>query len=155
MAIVCAKCGAHLKRDDRTVTDFDAASPAPVAVGPAGKALPVGSMVAKRYEIRKLLGEGGMGAVYQATDRELDRTVALKVIRPELAGNPEVLQRFKQELLLARKITHRNVIRIFDLGVTDELKFITMEFVEGRDLHSMLQEKKLSTQEAVRIRRQV
>ncbi len=70
----------------------------------------------KRYEILALLGEGGMGAVYKARDRELDRMVALKVIRPEMAVHPEVLARFKQELILARKVTHRNVIRIFDLG---------------------------------------
>jgi tetratricopeptide (TPR) repeat protein/predicted Ser/Thr protein kinase len=155
----CVKCGFKLQRNDQTVTSFSAASPSPspspVAAGASGKSLPAGSLVANRYEIRRLLGEGGMGAVYQATDRELDRTVALKVIRPELAGNAEVLARFKQELILARKITHRNVIRIFDLGVTDELKFITMEFVEGRDLHSILQEKKLPPEEAVRIIRQV
>jgi serine/threonine protein kinase/tetratricopeptide (TPR) repeat protein len=154
-ASACVKCGFNLQRDSGTITSFSAASPSPSASGPAGKSLPVGSVVANRYEIRKLLGEGGMGAVYQAADRELDRLVALKVIRPELAGNTEVLQRFKQELLLARQITHRNVIRIFDLGVTDELKFITMEFVEGRDLHSILQEKKLSTEESVKIIRQV
>jgi serine/threonine protein kinase/tetratricopeptide (TPR) repeat protein len=154
-ASACVKCGFNLQRDSGTVTSFSAASPSPATSGPAGKSLPVGSVVANRYEIRKLLGEGGMGAVYQAADRELDRLVALKVIRPELAGNTEILQRFKQELILARQITHRNVIRIFDLGVTDELKFITMEFVEGRDLHSILQEKKLSPEESVKIIRQV
>ena len=73
-------------------------------------------VLGSRYEIIAILGEGGMGAVYKARDRELDRLVAVKVIRPELAGRPEILQRFKQELILARKVTHRNVIRIFDLG---------------------------------------
>jgi tetratricopeptide (TPR) repeat protein/predicted Ser/Thr protein kinase len=117
--------------------------------------LEVGSLLNDRYEILKLLGEGGMGAVYKARDRELDRLVALKVIRPELAGQPSILQRFKQELLLARKITHRNIIRIFDLGVADGLRFITMEFVKGRDLGSLLEEKKFSPQEAAAIVRQV
>ena len=115
-----------------------------------------GSVLADRYEILKLLGEGGMGAVYKARDRELDRLVALKVIRPELAGHASILQRFKQELILARKITHRNIIRIFDLGVADGLRFITMEFVEGQDLASLLDERdKYTPEETVKILRQV
>jgi len=117
--------------------------------------LEVGSLLADRYEILKLLGEGGMGALYKARDRELDRMVALKVIRPELAGHPSILQRFKQELLLARKITHRNVIRIYDLGVASGLRFITMEFVEGQDLLSLLEGRKAPPDETVRILRQV
>src|SRR5258708_14734220 len=92
-----------------------------------------------------------MGAVYKARDRELDRFIALKVIRPELAGHPRVLQRFKQELLLARQITHKNVIRIFDLGVFENLKFITMEFVEGQDLSSLLDQRSCSVPEALDI----
>ncbi len=97
-----------------------------------------------------------MGAVYKARDRELDRLVAIKVIRPELAGRPEILQRFKQELILARKVTHRNVIRIFDLGEAGGVKFITMEFIEGRDLKSLLtQSGKLPADRAVEIIQQV
>lgn len=114
-----------------------------------------GAVLADRYEILALLGEGGMGAVYKAKDRELDRLVALKVIRPELAGNPSILQRFKQELILARQVTHRNVIRIFDLGVAEGLKFITMEFLEATDLKTLLGEKKFSPKEAVEIIEQV
>jgi tetratricopeptide (TPR) repeat protein/predicted Ser/Thr protein kinase len=109
-----------------------------------------------RYEILQLLGEGGMGAVYKAQDRELDRPVALKLIRPELASNPSILARFKQELLLSRQVTHKNVIRIFDLGDADGVKFITMEFVEGRDLRALIQEKKkFSPEESVEIMQQV
>ena len=100
-----------------------------------------GAVLAGRYEIVQVLGEGGMGAVYKARDNALDRLVALKVIRPELAGNPAILQRFKQELILARQITHRNVIRIYDLGEDLGMKFITMEFVEGQDLHHILKER--------------
>ncbi|MGA7379472.1 MAG: hypothetical protein WBX03_01360, partial [Terriglobales bacterium] len=99
------------------------------------------SFLGKRYEILGLLGEGGMGAVYKARDRELDRIVALKVIRPEMAVHPEVLARFKQELILARKVTHRNVIRIFDLGELDGIKFITMDYVEGQDLKGLVKTK--------------
>ena len=115
-----------------------------------------GSVLGNRYEILSTLGEGGMGAVYKARDRELDRLVALKVIRPELAGRPEILQRFKQELILARKVTHRNVIRIFDLGEAEGTKFITMEFIEGHDLKSVLTgDGKLPSDRAVEIIQQV
>jgi tetratricopeptide (TPR) repeat protein/predicted Ser/Thr protein kinase len=113
-------------------------------------------LLAERYEILELLGQGGMGAVYKAHDIELERLVALKLIRPDLASNPEILRRFKQELILAREVTHRNVIRIFDLGQAKGFKFITMEFVEGRDLRAILRERgKLPPEEAVRIISQV
>jgi serine/threonine protein kinase/tetratricopeptide (TPR) repeat protein len=124
-----------------------AAAGAPGAQGTIGP----GTVLANRYEILKELGEGGMGAVYKARDRELDRMVALKVIRPELARHAEILQRFKRELILARQITHRNVIRIFDLGVTGNTKFITMEYVEGQDLKSLLRHQKFTTEQAVDI----
>ena len=115
-----------------------------------------GAVLGNRYEILQALGEGGMGTVYKARDRELDRLVALKVIRPDLARNPAIIQRFKQELILARQVTHRNVVRIFDLGEADGIKFITMEFIEGKDLRSLLLEhKKFSPEEAVEIIRQV
>jgi len=97
-----------------------------------------------------------MGAVYQAHDRELERQVALKVIRGEMAANPEILKRFKQELILARQITHKNVIRIFDLGQADGIKFITMEYIEGEDLQRVLRRKmKIEPAEAAAIIAQV
>jgi tetratricopeptide (TPR) repeat protein/predicted Ser/Thr protein kinase len=100
-----------------------------------------GIVLGGRYEILQQLGEGGMGAVYNVHDRELERVIALKVIRPELAQTPEILNRFKQELIIARKVTHKNVSRIYDLADADGVKFITMEFIEGRSLTSLLQEK--------------
>ncbi|HEX3819282.1 MAG TPA: tetratricopeptide repeat protein, partial [Candidatus Sulfotelmatobacter sp.] len=119
-------------------------------------ALEVGDVLGGRYEILQLLGEGGMGAVYKAMDRELDRPVALKLIRPELAANPSMLARFKQELLLAHQVTHKNVIRIYDLGDADGVKFITMEFVEGEDLRALIHEhKKFSPEQAVEITQQI
>src|SRR5271157_256434 len=118
--------------------------------------LQIGDVLGGRYEILQLLGEGGMGAVYKAADRELDRFVALKVIRPELASNPSILARFKQELLLAHQVTHRNVIRIYDLGEAEGVKFITMEFIEGQDLRSIIREKKkFAPEEAVEVIQQV
>ena len=128
-------------------------SPASPAGGPS---LATGSRLGTRYEIIELLGQGGMGVVYKAKDREIDRIVALKVIRPELAVDSETLQRFKQELILARQIAHRNVIRIFDLGEANGSKFITMEFIDGQDLKSLLNDKvHLGFEETVRIIEQV
>src|SRR6266403_55646 len=118
--------------------------------------LEAGTILAGRYEIVATLGEGGMGAVYKAKDLELDRMVALKVIRPELAKNPAIIDRFKQELLLSQRVTHRNVIRIYDLGEGDGVKFITMEFIEGQDLRSLIHErKKVAPEEAVEVMEQV
>ena len=115
-----------------------------------------GAILAGRYEILDTLGEGGMGAVYKARDLELDRMVALKVIRPELAKHPAIIERFKKELLLSQRVTHRNVIRIYDLGEGDGVKFITMEFIEGEDLRSLIHErKKFPPEEAVEIMEQV
>ena len=127
------------------------------ADAPAGDGLlAAGTVLAQRYEILKTLGVGGMGAVYKARDRELDRMVALKVIRPDLARNPSIVDRFKQELRLSHQVTHKNVIRIYDLGEGEGVKFITMEFIEGQDLRSLIQEKqKFSPEEAVEIMRQV
>ena len=98
-----------------------------------------GSSFNTRYRIESLLGQGGMGAVYKAYDTELGRTVALKLVRPELAASPETMQRFRQELLLASKISHKNILRIHDLGDSDGIKFITMAFVEGSDLASLIE----------------
>ncbi len=118
--------------------------------------LEAGVVLAGRYEILQTLGEGGMGAVYKAKDLELNRMVALKVIRPELAKNRAIIDRFKQELLLSQRVTHRNVIRIYDLGEGDGVKFITMEFIEGRDLRSLIQErKKFPPEEAVETMEQI
>src|SRR5215469_3030922 len=111
-----------------------------------------GSVLGGRYEILCRIGEGGMGAVYKAKDCELERIVALKVIRPELVNEPEILRRFKQELILARQVSHKNVIRIFDLGEVDGIKFISMDCIEGWDLRSLLnQKKKFMSQEATAI----
>ncbi|HEX4488755.1 MAG TPA: tetratricopeptide repeat protein [Terriglobales bacterium] len=115
-----------------------------------------GMVLAGRYEILDILGEGGMGAVYKAKDKELNRTVALKVIRPELARNTAIVDRFKQELRLSHQVTHKNVIRIYDLGEGEGVKFITMEFIDGKDLRSIIREKqKFSPEEAVEVMRQV
>ncbi len=100
-----------------------------------------GAVLGGRYRIEAVLGEGGMGSVYKAHDLEVDRSVAIKIIRSELANDPVIVQRFKQELVLAREVSHRNVVRIFDLGVAGGLRFISMEYIEGRELSGLLAER--------------
>jgi eukaryotic-like serine/threonine-protein kinase len=124
--------------------------------GDTNPVLQPGTVVANRYEILNLLGKGGMGSVYKAQDRELDRLVALKVIRPEMARDPMIVERFKQELRLSHKVTHRNVVRMYDLAEDGGMRFVTMELVAGRDLHSELEERgKLPPDEAVDILGQI
>ncbi len=110
-----------------------------------------------RYQVLEKLGEGGMGRVYKALDLELDRAVALKTIRTEKGKGPEALKRFKQELVLARKITHKNVVRIYDLGEAEGgVKFFTMELVEGKSLRDLLHEKKtIPAKEAISFMKQM
>jgi len=102
--------------------------------------LKVGQSFGPRYHIIKLLGAGGMGAVYQAWDAELGVAVALKVIRSgKRRVSAELEKRFKNELLLARSVTHKNVVRIHDLGEIENTKYITMSYVQGHDLSTLLQ----------------
>jgi tetratricopeptide (TPR) repeat protein/predicted Ser/Thr protein kinase len=94
--------------------------------------------IGERYRLLRLLGKGGMGAVYLAHDNELDRSVAVKVIRPESAQDPEVVERFKREIQISSTITHQNVLRVYDLGEGHGIKFLTMEYVEGENLAEFL-----------------
>jgi tetratricopeptide (TPR) repeat protein/predicted Ser/Thr protein kinase len=158
-SVACVKCATPLPSSDHTLATSGLGWSVPAAEGvvvTAPKTLGPGTVLGERYEIVKMLGQGGMGAVYHAHDRELEREVALKVIRSDMAANPEILRRFKQELILARQITHKNVIRIFDLGQADGIKFITMEYIEGEDLQGLMRrKKKLEPAEAATIMAQV
>ena len=162
-SLSCSKCHAHFSGADdsptiggasKSFSSFDETTLAggtPVPIMERGTKLAGG-----RYEILEILGQGAMGAVYKAKDHELDRWVAIKVIQPELANSRAILKRFKQELILARQVTHRNVVRIFDIGETDGMKFITMEYIAGSDLKSLIVERdKLPAEEAVDIIRQI
>jgi serine/threonine-protein kinase len=98
-----------------------------------------GSTFAGRYDIKETLGAGGMGVVYRAFDRELQEPVAIKTLRPEaLAGGSAALERFKQEIRLARRIAHRNVVRTYDLGEQNGMYYLTMEYVEGTSLKQLI-----------------
>jgi serine/threonine protein kinase len=147
-----------------TGTSARTAMPSPLPGGPgrppdAGP-LSMGEAFGSRYHIIKLLGMGGMGAVYQAWDQELGVAVALKVIRPEATADPaaaaDMERRFKRELLLARQVTHTNVVRIHDLGELKGIKYITMPYVQGEDLATYLnRDGKLPVKRALTIARQV
>jgi eukaryotic-like serine/threonine-protein kinase len=107
----------------------------------AGK-LDKGTVFAGRYEILGSLGKGGMGAVYRARDQRLDEVVALKVLRTDvLQEDPTLRERFKQELRLARKVTHRNVLRTHDFDEADGVPYISMEYIEGVTLKDLIQNK--------------
>ncbi|HYO11870.1 MAG TPA: tetratricopeptide repeat protein [Thermoanaerobaculia bacterium] len=118
--------------------------------------LVVGSRLAGRYRVVELVGVGGMGMVYRAHDEQLDLPVAVKVLRPDLAGGGRRLERFKQELVLARQVSHPHVVRIHDLGSDGDIVFLTMDFVPGRSLSELLAEEgPLSPDRAVGIARQI
>jgi len=102
------------------------------------KELTTGSTFAGRYQVIEELGKGGMGKLYKVFDTKIKEKVALKLIRPEIAADRDTIERFSNELRLARKIGHRNVCRMFDLGEAEGAHFITMEYVHGEDLKSMI-----------------
>src|SRR6266704_202295 len=162
-AVQCSACRASLSPDtpiatgDRTLTTSGVAPSASGGYGfaPSTRLLP-GTLLGTRYEILAILGEGGMGTVYKAQDRELGRLVALKVIRPELASRPEILERFKREILLASQVTHKNVLRIHDFGEAGDVRFISMNYVEGPNLKPLLEkEGPLPLDRALALARQI
>ena len=164
-ATVCQTCrtpfpGSLSAHDSETV-GYDTGSTGGGHGRPAGSLLTAGAEFGPRYRILRELGAGGMGVVYQAWDSELGVAVALKVIRPDvMASDPslaqEVERRFKRELLLARQVTHKNVVRIHDIGQVDGIKYISMPYIEGKDLASVLRERRrLPVPDALKIGRQI
>lgn len=139
--------------------------PTRTAVGSTPRLTP-GSLLGRRYRIVELVGAGAMGLVYRAEDERLGLPVAIKVLRPDLSEDERWLARFQQELVLARQVSHPNVVRIHDIGSDrrlleeSELVFLTMDFIPGRSLRDLLAERahegrRLSPEEAVEIARQL
>ncbi|HSN55502.1 MAG TPA: serine/threonine-protein kinase, partial [Candidatus Sulfomarinibacteraceae bacterium] len=144
---------AHLVGHEETLD-----SHAPGESRGAAATLEVGEAFGDRYRIERLLGFGGMGAVYKAWDEQVDIPVALKVVRPGSDVDPEMTRqldrRFKRELLLARQVTHKNVVRIHDMGTVGDVKFITMTYIDGEDLAGVLKRQgTLPVVEALRVMR--
>ncbi len=128
---LCPNCRSLLSEAGVALKPLDAHSEPPV--------FEVGEIVAGRYQVLRFIGRGGMGEVFEARDNELHERVALKTIRSELSGDLHVINRFKQELRLARKVIHPNVARVFDLGTVAHpdgipVYYHTMELIEGRQL---------------------
>ena len=112
------------------------------AASPSGPHVAPGSLFSGRYDVLGTIGKGGMGVVYRARDRQLDEVVALKVLRSDvLKDDPTLLERFKQEIKLARRITHRNVLRTHDFGETQGTPYISMEYLEGVTLKDLIRGK--------------
>ena len=138
---------------------MEATEPGATAPAKGYADLSIGHLFANRYKIEQVLGRGGMGVVYKATDSQLDETVAIKTLPGDvMTRSPEDLERFKREIRLARKITHRNVLRTFDYGEAEGVYFISMEFVRGYTLAELLDEapnRQMPTRAAVGITRQI
>ena len=130
----CAKCGTPLGEIDDTLTHTPATHPPPEDTLDFAP----GESFGPRYKIIEEIGRGGMGRVYKAKDKELGITVALKMIHPEYSAKPHIIERFKKETLLARSLTHENVIRIYDLGEVDKIKFISMSYIKGQNLKELI-----------------
>ena len=148
-ANVCSACGSGL--DVGADVEFGATLEASQSAS-----INTGADFGPRYHVESLLGSGGMGKVYKARDRELERTVAIKVLRPDLMTDSMALQRFKHELLLASSISHPNILRIHDLGEYKGIKFISMAYVDGGDLTQVLRkEGRLPLDRVLNIMRQL
>ena len=128
--IYCGKCATQLP----SIKDIEVTETIEVPK----EELTRGTTFAGRYEIIEELGKGGMGRVYRVEDTKLEQEVALKLIKPEIAKDKKTIERFRNELKLARNIRHKNVCGMFDLGETEGAHFITMEYVRGEDLRSLI-----------------
>src|SRR5262249_42127653 len=115
--------------------------PAPAWTAEEDPRFKSGSLFAGRYRIQRLLGQGGMGRVFAATDESIEEPVAVKVLSEAYSADPEILDQFKRELKLARRVRHRNVVQSFDLGFAANLCYISMEFIDAENLAKILQRK--------------
>src|SRR5687767_6690730 len=148
----CGACGAAIAQSEAETV----AGPAPSrpVVGAAG--FVPGQMFAGRYRMVGLLGKGGMGEVYRADDLKLGQPVALKFLPRDVEADADRLERFLTEVRLSLKVTHPNVCRVFDIGEIDGRHFLSMEYVDGEDLASLLRRiGRLPEDKAIEIARQL
>ena len=128
----CKKCATPLPGIDEVIHTKTLETPT--------EELTRGSTFADRYEIIEELGKGGMGRVYRVEDTKVKEEIALKLIKPEIASNKKIIERFKNELKITRKIRHKNVCGMFDLGEEKNLHYITMEYISGQDLKGLIRQ---------------
>jgi len=144
MSVKCPKCQHENPNDTlycgKCATPLPSSKEIPVTetIVTPKEELTRGTTLAGRYEIIEELGKGGMGRVYRVEDKKTNEEVALKLIKPEIASDKKTLERFSNELKLARKIGHRNVARMYDLNEENGTHYITMEYVRGEDLRSSI-----------------
>jgi len=157
----CLSCGASLREAEVKASPAGRVKKAAPAATGRRKAVPkkqapkTEEIFAGRYRELVKIGDGAMASVYRALDTVLDQTVALKVLHPDLAANHDYIARFKREIALARTITHPNVYRIYDIGQSEDSHFISMEYVEGEELKSIIQSRPPGLEEGLRIIRQI
>jgi len=157
----CHKCATPLPSDTAAATPSPPKAPSPLPSYTQTMVTPFdelsrGALFADRYEVIEELGKGGMGKVYKVYDQKIQEVVALKLIKPEIGFNEKAIERFKNELKFARKISHRHVCRLYDLGDYGMVHFITMEFVEGEDLKNFIRRSgTITTPKAISIAKQV
>jgi CheY-like chemotaxis protein len=125
-------------RDLRVEIEAARGTPRAVEAVVDGGNLKTGQQFAERYEVSAMIGIGGMGSVYRVRDSELDEDVAIKTLRPQLVSDPTVVERFKQEIRLARRLSHRNIVRTHDLGQWRGVYYLTMELVEGITVRELI-----------------
>jgi serine/threonine protein kinase len=148
----CKKCGTRIPSEEGATS---AATVAGTLTSSPGALLP-GYTFAVRYQIFEEIGQGGMGRVYRILDKEIDEKIVLKILNPEIAGDSKTIERFRNELKTARQISHKNVCRMYHFGRDEGVDYITMEYVRGEDLKSMIKMMgRLSPGQAVSIARQV
>jgi serine/threonine protein kinase len=148
-ATYCKECGALFTEKTMVLNSGTKMMGDPMSFSP-------GEKFGDRYQVIEEIGQGGMGKVFKAMDRELNIVVALKMIKPQLSTDPDIVSRFKTELLLAREILHENVIRIHDLGEINGIKYISMNYIQGNSLAEIIQSTgKLTIEKSIDIAKQV
>ncbi len=146
----CSKCGTQIHPSEKISSPRTKTIQAPI------KELTIGGTFADRFQVIEELGKGGMGEVYKVFDKKIKEKVALKLLNPEIAADEKAIERFRNELKYARKISHRNVCRMFDLSEEEGTQYITMEYVPGEDLKGTIRRVgQLSIGKAISISKQV
>jgi len=136
----CPECGAPVAQDDNA-TETMAVRQKPLSSSSSSAddgRFPPGCLVGERYRVINMIGRGGMGEVYRASDLKLNQAVALKFLPPAVAHNARLLERFHGEVRIARQVSHPNICRVYDIGEAAGSAFISMEYVDGEDLGSLL-----------------
>ncbi len=146
----CGRCGTRLESGK---DDFASAT---LTLEHHGQALAKGSLLGGRFEVLEEIGSGGMGTVYKVLDQKISEEIALKILRPEIAPNATAVERFKNELKLARRISHKNICRLYDLHEEARTLFITMEYVPGENLENLIRrEGSLSAEHTSNVAKQI